>query len=174
MTSSSPDKISQEYMNNENPFAYIRNYSENMFLDQAVKPKLDALMQIQPKFIPLGIDAGTIRTEQIVKTRMIVENHIKDLLDRGMQLVDAGDALDKEAVLRMNLDVPGVIDVLIDVNRLKLLFSQRKLREKVYLTLRNTLPPNMVNAIDHLAPVQESYLRDAIEYEKLMETTEEQ
>lgn len=159
----STDRIPQEYLNNENPFAYLRNYLDNPFLDPSNRPRLDALQQIQPKFIPLGIDANTLRTEQQLKTRAAIESRTMDLLTRGMELVNS-DVPD-ESVLRDNIDVPGVLDILIDINRLRLLHSQRRLREKVFCTLKSTLPSDIVNASD--SAVDEDRLADALEYERL-------
>lgn len=169
--SSNEDKIPQEYVNNENPFAYIRDYFENPFLDPAIKPKLDALQQIQPKFIPLGIDLHTLKAEQMIKTNMVIEEHIREMLNKGMKLIGNTSILNREAILRENIEVPGVIDILIDIGRLRLLHSQGRLREKVYSSLKSNLPSNIVNAIDYSEPLNEDYLASALEYGKLEKIT---
>lgn len=161
-----PDKVPQEYINNENPFAYIRNYSGNPFLDPAIRPKLDALQQMQPKFVPLGIDPNTLRTERMVKTGTIIESRIMELAGRAMGIVGSSSTLDWEPVLRQNIDTPGILDILIEINQLKLLYNQMKLRGKVYCTLKGSSLSN-TTAIDYSAPVESDYLDDALEYERL-------
>ncbi|CAD25796.2 hypothetical protein [Encephalitozoon cuniculi GB-M1] len=158
--------IPQEYINNENPFAYMSGYFENPFLDPEVRLQLNALQQIQPKFIPLGINGRILKTEQAAKTKAIAESQIEKLLDKGMELVGSTD-LPREDALRNNADNPEVLDILISINRLRLLSNQERLREKVYCVLKNMIPSDMVSSIDYSSSIDEDYLSDAMEYEEL-------
>lgn len=160
-----PDVL-HEYITNENPFAYMKDYLENPFLDPDIKLRLDALQQMQPKFIPLAITASILKTEQAAKAKAVVHLQIESLLDKGMALIGSTE-LSREDALRTRIDDPRILDILIDINRLRLLESQDRLREKVYYALKDVIPQDTAATIDCSLPVEENYLEDAIEYEAL-------
>ncbi|KAG5860239.1 hypothetical protein KMI_02g03310 [Encephalitozoon hellem] len=168
MSTSSQGDIPQEYISNENPFAYMKEYSENQSLDPEVKLRLNALQQMQPKFIPLGINSRILKAEQAIKTKAIVEFQIEKLLDEGVRLIDSNDP-EREEALRRNADDPRVLDILISIGRLRLLSNQERLREKVYCALKSMVPQDMTNSIDYSSSISEDYLSDAMEYEELEE-----
>jgi hypothetical protein len=155
----------QEYINNTNPFASMRSYMENSAMDADKKTKLGAIHQLQPKFISLGIDQPILRREFVEKSELAISRGIAELLRKGMSLVQDTSGEDPESVLRRSTAIPEVVDILIDINRLRLLHKQRKLREKVFQALKSIISAERMNAIDLSSEVPEDYLRSAIEYE---------
>ncbi|ADM12398.1 uncharacterized protein Eint_100720 [Encephalitozoon intestinalis ATCC 50506] len=168
MSISGPQDIPQEYINNENPFAYMKEYFENPFLDPEIKLRLNALQQMQPRFVPLGINGSVLKAEQAAKTKAIVESQIERLLQEGMSLINSTDP-EREAVLKSNANDPRILDILISIGRLKLLSNQEKLREKVYCALKSTIPSDVVESVDYSSPLKEDYLLGAMEYGELEE-----
>jgi hypothetical protein len=159
--------LPQEYINNTNPFAHVRSYTEGTGPDVDKRAKLEAIHQLQPKFVPLGIDQAILSKEFIEKSEVAIKKGIASLLGRGMAMVQGSPEEDPESVLRRNAETPGVTDILIDISRLRLLHKQRKLREKVFLALQSMISPERIGAIDLSFRVPEDCLADAMEYELL-------
>lgn len=168
MSTSTPADIPQEYINNENPFAHMKECSESQSLDPEVRLRLNALQQMQPKFIPLGINDRILKAEKAIKTKAIAESQIERLLDEGMKLIGS-KAPEREEALRSNADDPRVLDILISISRLRLLSNQERLREKVYYALKGTIPSDTVSSIDYSSSIDEDHLSDAMEYGELEE-----
>ena len=187
----SQSEIPQEYLNNENPFAYMQSYGDAPVIDPKVKADMDVMLQMQPKYISIGISNHMLRTEQVTKTNALIELHILCLLNEGLQKLRSNvqmgvhvngsinDAADLsmsadmnartsvESLLRSNIDDQKVLDIMIRINRLKLLRSQERLREKVYHALRNSIAPETVQSSGFPQPIIEDAFSDAIEYAKL-------
>jgi hypothetical protein len=69
-------------------------------------------------------------------------------------------------LLKESIDIPGVLDILLEINRIRLYHSQRKLREKVYSTLKAINPSNLLQN-NSTSIIEENYLLEALEYEEL-------
>ncbi|KAM0672877.1 hypothetical protein CWI42_050660 [Ordospora colligata] len=187
----SQSEIPQEYLNNENPFAYMQSYGDAPVIDPKIKADMDIMLQMQPKYISIGINNHVLRTEQVTKTNTLIELHILYLLNEGLQTLrnnaemgmhvngSISDAAglsmgaemnaraSVESLLKSNIDDQKVLDIMIRINRLKLLRSQERLREKVYYALRNSIAPETVQSSVFPLPIMEDALSDAIEYVKL-------
>ncbi|KAH9411399.1 hypothetical protein HK407_05g09170 [Ordospora pajunii] len=187
----SQSEIPQEYLNNENPFAYMQSYGEAPVIDAKIKADMDVMLQMQPKYISIGIGSHILRAEQVAKTNALIELHVLRLLNEGLQILrhnaqigmhvngsisdiaDIGIGAEMnsragaESLLRSNIDNQNVLDIMIRINRLKLLRSQERLREKVYHALRNTIALEIVQSSGFPQPICEDTLADVIEYAKL-------
>lgn len=161
------EKLPREYIINENPFAFARGYSKGPFLDEQIKRNLDAVQHIQPKFIPFGVDTYTLKDEQAFKIRKAVENTIKDLLDEGMKILQRTDE-NKEDILIENIENEKILEILIKINQLRLLTNQKKLRERVFLTIKDNFPADIVSTVKNGNESEEEGVYElAVNYEKM-------
>jgi hypothetical protein len=76
-----------EFVNNENPYAYLRKYDDNDFKKDHVKTKLDAIQKIQPKFIPCIMDQSVLTNERSTTVNFVIRNGINENIMKGLAIL---------------------------------------------------------------------------------------
>ncbi|KAF9763758.1 hypothetical protein NGRA_1053 [Nosema granulosis] len=80
-------KYFYEYLNNENPFAFLKGYEKNKFLEEKTKKRLDSVQKLQPKFIPCAIEPNIFSTEHNHAMNTFIKNGINQHINNGMWLL---------------------------------------------------------------------------------------
>lgn len=76
-----------EFVTNENPYAYLRNYDDNDFKKDNVKTKLDAIQKIQPKFVPCIMDQSVLNNERSTNVNFVIRNGINENIMKGLAIL---------------------------------------------------------------------------------------
>ncbi|EOB12727.1 hypothetical protein NBO_375g0005 [Nosema bombycis CQ1] len=76
-----------EYLNNENPFAFLKGYEKNKFNDPNVKKRLDSIQKMQPKFIPCTLDPGILSKEHNHAMNKIIKDGINQDINQGLNIL---------------------------------------------------------------------------------------
>ncbi|EEQ82612.1 hypothetical protein NCER_100650 [Vairimorpha ceranae BRL01] len=77
-----------EFVNNENPYAFLRNYADNSFKNPKIKDKLDALQKIQPSFVPCIVDQTVFANERTTIINFIIRNGINENIMNGTEILN--------------------------------------------------------------------------------------
>ncbi|WUR04121.1 uncharacterized protein VNE69_07187 [Vairimorpha necatrix] len=77
-----------DFLNNENPYAYLRNYENHPFKKDNLKVKLDALQKIQPKFIPCVMDQGVLSNERANTVNFVIRNGVNENIMKGVEVLE--------------------------------------------------------------------------------------
>lgn len=132
-------KISEAFLNNENPFIF----SDELFGSKELKTRLDAIQSLQPPFIPFAIDQAELKNS----LKQYYERHeeiVDELLRRHFESNNMAD-VDRASFFQKR-DDEDVLDLLIKIKQIKLYNKQAQLRERVYLGLKEIMT---VEQIEH-------------------------
>lgn len=80
-------KYFYEYLNNENPFAFLNGYEKNAFLDKKIRKRLESIQKMQPTFVPCGFDPDILSKEHNNAMNVIIKNSINQYIHKGLQLL---------------------------------------------------------------------------------------
>lgn len=77
-----------DFVNNENPYAYLRKYEDNEFKKEHIKTKLDSIQKIQPKFIPCIVDQSVLNKERSTTVNFVIRNGINEYIMKGIAILN--------------------------------------------------------------------------------------
>lgn len=80
-------KYFYDYLNNENPFAFLKGYDKNKFLEDKTRKRLESIQKIQPKFIPCSMDPNVLSTEHNNTMNIVIKNGINKDINKGLDLL---------------------------------------------------------------------------------------
>lgn len=157
-------KYFYEYLNNENPFAFLNSYDKNKFIEEKTKKRLESLQKIQPKFIPCAMDHNVLSSEHNSTMNLVITNGINRDISRGLELLKAhginviNNPLE---TFKKHLDLGDMEDIVLNIYRLKLLSKQNILRNKVHEALKERVDEETIAGIDFEKCKGENSLEDA-------------
>lgn len=82
----SDSKNFYDFVNNENPFAFLKDYGKQEF--KYKKQELEAIQKIQPKFIPAVVDKSVLVNERMATINTIIRNGLNENIMKGVSILN--------------------------------------------------------------------------------------
>ncbi|KAF7683648.1 SWI/SNF chromatin-remodeling complex subunit snf22 [Astathelohania contejeani] len=140
-------QLSNEYLSNENPFLYLKSSEDQKYL--SMKRQLEATQRIQPPFIPLGLEIGSV----LYKREAIIEEVKKRAISKLQTELN-------EKIKSKKCVGEDIIDLQIEIKQLALATKQSILRERVYRGLQEVLTPDQLTTSLNVRTVEYNTLKD--------------
>lgn len=161
------DTLPLEYLNNENPYAYCTNYHANSINMQDRKLRLSALQRIQPTKVSFRMPLRHVEAEKEYLLGYAIEAERAALLKQAVAILNLQYHDNPESILEMHLDNPEILDIAIQLKKLKLFYHQKRLRAKVSSALAGKVTEDLEYMILSKKAVEVDNLKDALIYCKL-------
>lgn len=159
--------IPLQYLNNENPFAFCRDYHKNLINLAEKKTVLNALQRMQPTKINFKMPQKILEKERHLLIETGLSSQRQLLIQRGLFILGLEHAEDPEKLFEQNFDNEEILEIALQLKKCNLVHHQRKLRTKVYEALNQKVSEN----IDYKASSEDileiDNLKDALVYCKL-------
>lgn len=163
------DTIPMEYLNNENPYAYCRDYHKNAVNLQDRKVKVNALQRMQPLKIGFRMPQKHLEREKYSLIETATANQRNILIIRGLSIMGIHYHDNPEELFEQNIHIEPILDIALQLKKLKLVHQQRKLRSKVASALSKNIEYN----VNTKGCLEIDNLKDALIYCKLEDLYEE-
>lgn len=161
------DTIPQEYLNNENPFAYCTDYHANSINMPDKKTRLSALQRIQPSKVSFRMPLRHVESEKEYLISYAIEAEKIALLRKAMSILSIDFHDNPEILLDQNIDNEEILEIAIQIKKLKLFFHQKRLRSKVSAALASKISEDLEYTVLTKGVVEIDNLKDALIYCKL-------
>ena len=156
-----------EYLRNENPFAFCKDYHKNMMCLEDKKTKLAALEKIQPGKINFRMSQRFLEKERYSLIEAAAANRRNALIPRGLAILGVEYTETPEEVLEQNIHLEEILDIVLELKKYRLVHLQRKLRTKVSFALSKKLE-NDKECVEFVKkPLEIDNLKDALVYTNL-------
>lgn len=166
------DTIPQEYLNNENPYAYCTDYHANSINMPDKKLKLSALQRIQPTKVSFRMPLRHVENEKDYLINYAIEAERNYLLKTALKILKIDYHDNPEFLIENNLHIPEILEIGIQIKKLKLFFHQKRLRSKVSSALASKISDDLEYSILSRGIVEVDNLKDALIYCKLKDLYE--
>lgn len=166
------DTIPQEYLNNENPYAFCTDYHANSINMPDKKIKLSALQRIQPSKVSFRMPLRHVENEKDYLITYAIEAEKNFLLKKTMKILKIDYHDNPEILIEQNLNIPEILEIGIQIKKLKLFFHQKRLRSKVSSALANKISDDLEYSLLSKGIVEVDNLKDALIYNKLKDLYE--
>ncbi|KAL6122865.1 hypothetical protein NUSPORA_00126 [Nucleospora cyclopteri] len=133
-----------QYLNNENPYAFRKNYEANLSSIPANKERLNTLHRLQPQKLSVKFDPKSLDAER----KYLLEEAMKV---RRMKLVEEGFAIIKqepifekrcEDIFEQHIENERILEILIELKKMNLIYHQMRLRARVSHVLSTKITEN--------------------------------
>lgn len=123
------------YINNQNPYAYCKGYFKNSINMSDKKTRLMALQRIQPTKVSFRMPLRHVEKEKEYLLSNAIEKRRKELIKRGFSILNVEYHDYPELLFEQNIDNEEILDIAIELKKMKLIFHQKRLRTKVGMAL---------------------------------------
>lgn len=161
------DTIPMEYLENENPFAFCKDYHRNQINMPEHKMRHVALQHIQPQRLNFRMQQSHLEQERNRLFEEAIASKRALLIKRGLAILGTEYADDPEKLFEEHLHIEEILDVALQLKKYKLFFHQRKIRYKVTTVMDKTFLENKDNRIYLKGKLELDNLKDALVYCKL-------
>ncbi len=167
MENADENTIPLQYLNNENPFAFCKDYHKNSINMPEKKKLLNALQRIQPHKINFKMPQKYLEKERFVLIEAAINNQKALLIKKGLSILGTLYHNNPEELFEKNLHNEEILDIALELKKYKLIYHQRKLRYKVYNALNHKLSESIEYKISAKDILEIDNLKDALVYCKL-------
>lgn len=161
------DTIPMQYLSNENPYAFCRDYHMNSVNMPEKKTRLAALQRMQPQKLYFRMPQRYLERERNYTIEQAANARRMVLLRHGMGLLGCEYHDSPEELFHQHLDRPEILDIALELKKLRLIHHQKKLRAKVSVALNKKLPENMDYGSSARGCLEIDNLKDALVFCKL-------
>ncbi|KAI5170019.1 hypothetical protein PAEPH01_1180 [Pancytospora epiphaga] len=161
------DMIPMQYLNNENPYAFCRDYHMNSINMPEKKLRLSALQRIQPQKLYFRMPRGYLERERNYTIDQAVSARKAVLIRRGMGLLGFEFHDNPEELFYKNIENVEILDIALELKKLSLIHHQKKLRTKVSVALNKKLSDNVDYSSNVRKCLEIDNLKDALIFCKL-------
>lgn len=161
------DTIPQEYLNNENPYAFCTDYHANSINMPDRKVRLSALQRIQPSKVSFRMPLRHVESEKDYLINYAIEAEKTALFRQAMVILGIDYHDNPEILLEQNIGNPEILDIAIQIKKLSLFFHQKRLRSKVSSALSSKVSEDLEYSVLSKGIVEVDNLKDALIYCKL-------
>ncbi|KAI4290955.1 hypothetical protein PAPHI01_0229 [Pancytospora philotis] len=168
----SDDTIPMQYLNNENIYAFCKDYHRNAINMPEKKAHLHALQRMQPSKINFKMPHKQLETERQTQINAAIEMQHAQLVQRGLKILGLEYHENPEELFDQFISNPEILEIALELKKCKLVYHQRRLRYKVSFALNKKLPEDSEYALRLKSALRIDNLMDALVYCSLEELYE--
>ena len=167
MENNDDDTLPIQYLSNENPYALCSDYHRNSINLPEKKTRLNALQKIQPSKNAFKMPAKSLEKEKQTIIEVTVLNRINLLKKNAMEILKLGYHDNIEAILEDSFGVEGILDIAIELKKVRLLSNQKKLRGRVSVALGSKIFTDSDFSVESDQILEVDNLKDTLIFSKL-------
>ena len=168
------DTIPLQYLSNENPFAFCHDYHRNTINLPEKKARLAALQRIQPARVSFRMSQKQLEIERTALIDAAVSARSMQLIKHGLHLLGITYHDSPEEVFALNIENPDILEIAVELKKLKHIKQQRRLRTKVSTVIAAKIADTDAIAARARDILIEDNVRDALVYSKIEDLYSEQ
>jgi len=157
------------YLNNQNPYAYCTGYYKNSINMQDRKTRLMALQRIQPTKVSFRMPLKHVEKEKEYLIGHALEAQRMNLIKKGLFILRTEYHDNPEFLFEQNFHDEQILDIAIQLKKLKLAYHQKRLRSKVAIALSSKISEDIEYNLTTRKVLELDNLRDALIYCKLQD-----
>lgn len=167
MENNDDDTIPMQYLNNENPYAFCKDYHKNSINLPEKKIRLSALQRIQPHKLNFRMPHKHLERERNTLIDAAAAAAHSTLRKRGLAILGIDYHDSPEELFEQNLHVPEILDIALALRKFRLIHHQKRLRAKVSVALNKKLSEDIEYNMNVKGFLEIDNLKDALIFCKL-------
>lgn len=163
------DFLPTQYLNNENPYAFRKNYDLNLSSLSYNKEKLNTLHRFQPQKLNIVFDQKVMDEERKYIIGEAIKIQRKKLIAEAFRIIGKEPVSDQDAetVLEQFIDNEDILQILIDLKKTNLIYHQMRLRARVSHVLSSKIMENTQIDVKENENIVVDNLKEALIYTNL-------
>lgn len=167
MENNEDDMIPMQYLSNENPYAFCTDYHKNSINLAEKKIRLNALQKIQPTKHIFKMAPKHLETERNALIETAISAKTAFLRKRALKILGIDYHDNVEELLENYLNNEELLEIALELKKLKLVNNQKTLRFKVSAALVGKITEDSEGLVDPTVILETDNLKDALVYCKL-------
>lgn len=167
MENNEDDMIPLQYLNNENPYAFCKDYHKNSVNQQDKKTRLNALQRIQPHKVNFRMPQKHLEKERVNLIEAASAYQRMVLIRRGLAILNVDHHNDPEELFEENIHIDEILDIALELKKYKLIHLQKRLRFRVSSALHKKLSEDIEYNMTSKEFLEIDNIKDALVYCKL-------
>jgi len=167
MENNDDDTVPLQYINNENPYAFCHDYHRNSINLPEKRTYLNALLCLQPVKISFRMPQKDLHRERQFLISEAVNYHRHVIIKRGLQILEVEYHDNPEMLFEQQMDNEEIMDILLQLQKFKLIEHQKRLRAKVSLALSKKLTGEIEYNVNSRKKLEIDNLKEALIFNML-------